>query len=248
MSSSILTLYPFNLLGEPATIVSAPADLEYPVSRLYDRSIDFYWRKSASSAFVISVDQGSAGVNYVDFLAVARHNFVGATVDWQYSSNASSWTNAVPQWTPANNDSFYKTLTTPILRRYWRLSVGAVSSPSATEVYMSLAYPFRIIWNETPSGTDLDNVDWFTSVGGFERSVKNGESKRRRQYPLFHHSSTSTLASFRQAMLYTDSYSKPFYIKDHEDQYWLAKLTDMSEERYASEGITFRQVSLTELL
>jgi len=244
-----LTIYPFNLLGESGVTVTASADAAYPKGRLYDRSIDFYWQYTATGAFVLRLDQGASFSKYVDFLAICNHNFSGAMIDWQYSSNGSSWTNAVAQWTQSGNAQVVKTLTTPLLYRYWRISVGSVASPRCTELYMSLGYPFRIVWSDEPAGTDVDNVQWVNTIGGLERSIKNGDSKRKRSYPLFHHETAeSTLIKFREAVSFLDSYTKPFFVKDHEDSYWLARFTEVSEERYSTPGTTFRDVSLLEMI
>jgi hypothetical protein len=244
-----ITIYPFNLLGESGVTVTAFADAAYPKARLYDRSLNFYWQYTNTAAFTITADAGASFSKYIDFLAVVNHNWSGATIDWQYSDNGTAWTNALPQWTQSGSLPIYKELTTPLLHRYWRASIGSVASPRATEVYMSLGYPFRVVWSDTPTGRDQDNVDWIKTVGSLERSVKIAEAQKMRTYPIFHHKTdVSTLSSFRTAMDYLDEYSKPFFVKDHENGYWFARLVEVSEEEYNSEGIAHRNLSLMEML
>jgi hypothetical protein len=243
-----IILYPFNLLGESGVTVTANADSAYPKTRLYDRSLNYYWQYTQTGAFTITVDQGASYSLYVDFLAVGIHNFINATIAWQYSSNGSSWTNAVDSWYQTSGAQIVKTLTTPLLYRYWRLSVGSVASPRCVEVYMSLGHSFRIVWDSTPTGSEEDSVEWIKTVGNLERSIKTGDARKMRDYPIFHHTSTSTLTSFRSAMSYLDGYSKPFFVKDHESGYWLARMTSVSKEDYNSEGVAFRTLSLVEMI
>jgi hypothetical protein len=244
-----LIIYPFNLLGESGVTVTAYADAAYPKGRLYDRSIDFYWQYTATGAFVLSLDQGASFSKYVDFLAICNHNFSGATIDWQYSSNGSAWVNAVAQWSQSGNAQVVKTLTTPLLYRYWRISVGSIASPRCTELYMSLGYPFRIVWDSNPTSLDKDNVEWIPTIGSLERSVKMGAVRKSRRYPLFHHQTAeSTMTNFDLVTGYMDNYSKPFFVKDHDSNYWLARFESISEVQYNSKGMAFRDVSLVEML
>lgn len=244
-----IIIYPYNLLGESGVTVTASADVAYPKTRLYDHSIDFYWQYTATEGFIISLNQGSSFSKYVDFLAICNHNFSGATIDWQYSSNGSSWVNAIDQWTQSDNLQVVKTLTNPLLYRYWRILVGSVASPRCGELYMSLGYPFRIIWDSNPTSLDKENVEWIPTIGSLERSIKMGNVRRSRRYPLFHHQTAeSTMDNFDVVTGYMDNYSKPFFFKDHTNNYWLSRFESISEVQYNSKGMAFRDVSLVEMI
>lgn len=243
-----ITLYPFNLLAESGSIVTdSPADLTgYPGVRLYDRSIDFYW-KSAGGALTVQVDQGASVSESIDFLAITRHNLDTLAMQWQWSDNGSAWTDAVTDWTQSGNSQIIKTLASPLSHRYWKVT-AASGSHTITEVWMSRGYKFQVVAANTPEGEYEDNVVWRKTYGDIEISSKKGARRRIRTYPLFHHDDGYTLASFRAAITYLDSYSKPFYIKDHEGDYWFCRLVDPSTEQYTTPGTTEREITVIEQL
>jgi hypothetical protein len=241
-----ITLYPFNLLALSGSIVAAPTGVSgYPATRLYDRSIDFYYK--TTSTFYAQVDQGAAVEESIDFLAISRHNLDADSMQWQWSDNGSAWTDAVTDWTQSGYAQIIKTLDTALSHRYWKVTAGA--NANVTEVWMSRGYRFRVVAPDGPEGTYEANVDWRKSYGDVEISRKRGSRRRIRTYPLFHHETAeSTLANFREAISYLDHFSKPFYIKDHEGEYWPCRLEEPSVEEYTTPGTTDRQITVIEQL
>ena len=244
---SSIKLFPYNILAEDAAItVTGSPDSGYPESRLYDRSIDFYWKYTNTGDITIHCDQGAGGILDVDFLGIERHNFNGRTMHWEYSDNDSSWTPAVTSWSQSDNNQIIKTLSAAATHRYWRVRVIGAVNPQCTEVWMSLGYEFRITYDD-PSGKPLPNVRWRETVGGMERSTKLGGVRKERSYTLPHFQSSYTLASFRAAEAYLDDYSKPLYIMDHEGNYWFARIRD-TEEDYNTEETAERSIEFLEML
>ena len=245
---SSIKLYPYNILAEDAAItVTGSPDSGYLESRLYDRSVDFYWKYTNTGDITIHCDQGAGSILDVDFLAIERHNFNGRTIHWEWSDNDSAWTPAVTNWSQGNNNQIIKTLTTPLTHRYWRIRVIGAVNPQCTEVWMSLGYEFRINYRENPGGKDQPNVRWRETLGGMERSTKLGDARKVRSYMLPHFQNDYTLASFRTAMSYLDEYSKPFYLKDHESNYWFTRLRD-TDETYTTEETAEREIEFLEML
>jgi hypothetical protein len=246
MSSVIL--YPYNILAEDASVtVTGSPDSGYPESRLYDRSIDFYWKYTNTGDISIECDQGAAGILDVDFLGIKNHNFSGRTMYWEYSDNGSSWSDAVTSWSQGNNNQIIKTLAEAIAHRYWRVRVIGAVNPMCSEVWVSAGYEFRISYQGNPSGKPVPNVRWRETLGGMERSTKLGDVRKRRSYLFPHFSSEYTLASFREAEGYLDDYSKPLYIMDHEGAYWFARVVD-TEEKYNTEETAERDIEFLEML
>jgi hypothetical protein len=244
-----VNLYPFNLLNlDGSSITTDGYDAGYPNARLGDLSVNLYWKYGSEGTVTIKVDQGASGSESIDFLAIERHNFDGETIAWQYSDNDSDWYDAVTSWSQSGNTQIIKTLSAAITHRYWRVTVTSMSSPQCTEIFMSRAYQFQVVVAEGPSGEDVAYVDWRQTYGDVEISSKRGSSRRSRIYPLFHAQSSYTLASFREAIEYLDDYSKPFYFKDHEDNYWMARMAKPSTENYLNQSSSEKEIEVIEML
>ena len=243
-----ITLYTYNILAREtsAITVTGSPDSGYPESRLYDHSIHFYWKYTNTGDVTIECDQGASGNLSVDFLAIERHNFNGRTIYWEYSDNGSSWSDAVTSWSQGSNNQIIQTLDDAITHRYWRVRVIGAVNPQAAEIFMSGGKTFQVRFDEMPSGSEIDNVMWIETLGGLERSTKLGDERRTRTYSFIH--TSSELTNFRTAMGYLNGYSKPFYVKDHEDDYWLARFSRISTETYQTEGTTLRQIGIQEML
>ena len=227
MATWTVKFYPFNLLELATVDVNGDADYGFPESRLYDRAISLYWRDTVTEAKTITIDQGASGDLQADFLAIEKHNFDGIALDWQYSSdNFSADTNdAVAGWTQNGNDRIVKTLSSPILSRYWRVAIASIANPRASEVYISKGYEFNCLRESNPFGEHAANVQWNATVGGIERSTKLGPKRRIRNYSFF--LSASEFADFETVIDYLSDYSLPFYFKDHSGAYFSARFYEM---------------------
>lgn len=216
-----IIFYPQNILEDGTVTVTGDPDTGYPETRLYDRSIDFYWKDTATGAYTFHVDQGASGNIAIDFLAIEGHNFDGKDMQWQWSDNDSDWTDAVTDWAQSGNGQIIKTISSAITHRYWRVTVSSLTNPQCTEIHMSLGYSFRIMRNPNPTENDIDNVQWNQLVGGASRSTKTGNVRRYRKYSFS--LSASELTDIKSFETLLDEYSKPFYVYDHDGNYWLAR-------------------------
>ena len=243
-----IKLYTSNILDTGTVTVTGSADTGFPKSRLYDRSIDLFWKITATQVTTFHVDQGATGNTAVDFLAIDKHNFNSEDMTWEWSANDSDWTAAVTGWTQGDNLQIIKTLTTSLTKRYWRVTVTSMDNPQCSEIFMSLASTFQSRFDESPVVTNLANVKWVPTVGGLERSTKFGDARRRRKYPLFLDENEGTITTFRDAMDDLDEYSRPFYIKDHDDDYWLCRLENIPDENLITEGNILMIINLLEVL
>ena len=244
---SKVKLYTYNILEDGTLTVTGTADSGYPESRLYDREISLYWKDTVTEAKTFHVDQG-ATVKNVDFLAIAGHNFSGETIAFQYSDNDADWYDAVTSWSQSDNADIVKTLTSALSHRYWRVTVTSMTNPQCAEIFMSAAYEFRVDFNRMPTGQQRSNVRWQETVGGADRSIKYGNRRRIRTYQLALDS--TAFSNFETAVDYLDENSKPFYVKDHRNDYYLCRLLGDPEEDYItdSDGFTLASLQLIEQL
>lgn len=245
---SNITLYTRNILETGTVSVSGTADTGYPESRLYDRCISLYWKDTVTEAKDFVVDQGASGNLSINFLAIDKHNFNTADMQWQWSTDnfSADINDAVVDWTQGDNNQIIKTLTWDADKRYWRVTVSSIANPKCSEIFMSYGYEFSALADPSPIAREVDNVQWNRTVGGLERSTKFGDEKKVRIYTLF--LSATELTNFRAAMDDLDGYSKPFYIKDHEDDYWLCRLQEIPQENFTHKDYTHVTLSVIEML
>jgi len=244
-----VTLYTRNILETGTVTVTGTADTGYPESRLYDRSIDFYWKDTNTTSYTIQVIQSSSAQKSIDFLAIERHNFNGKRLRWQSDTGSTAWADATTHWAQSGNGQIVKTLSTTITKLKWRFSVATssgIANPKASEVYMSAGSSFAIMAGPAPSAEELDNVQWNKTVGGLERATKFGDRRRVRNYTLM--LTTAELDTFRTAIADTSGYSKPFYIKDHRGSYIFSRLAEPPIEEYGDKTHTNINLRTIEVL
>lgn len=245
-----ITIYTNNILETGTLTVTGSADSGFPESRLHDRHISLFWKSTVTEAKNYVVDQGASGNIAVDFLAIESHNFNGIAMQWQYSTTgawAGEEIDAVTDWTQGDNLQIIKIMGSAETKRYWRLTGASMTDPQCSEIFMGLAFKFDLQAEPAPLVADLDNVTWRRSIGGLERSTKFGDKRKERRYDLFL-LNASELLSFRTAMENLDEYSKPFYIKDHEGNYWFARLTAIPREVWDNPIASHVSVSIIEML
>lgn len=221
MSSSI-KLYTRNILETGTVTVTGTPDTGFPESRLYDRAISLFWKDTVVEAKTILARQATPIA--VDFLAIEKHNFNGEDMQWQWSTDnfSADINDAVDDWNQGDNLQIIKTFDPALTKDDWRVTISSMTNPKCGEIFMSYGREFDVAANPREMLTDQDNVIWNPTVGGGERSTKFGEERRVREYSLLLDS--TALTAFRAAMDDLDGYSKPFYIKDREDDYWMCKL------------------------
>lgn len=242
-----IKIYPYNILAEGTTIVDGDPDTGYPEARLYDFSINFYWKDTVSGSVTFHVDQGAL-ILPVDLLAIDTHNFSGLTMHWEYSDNDSDWTPAVTSWAQGSNSKIVKNLSTALTHRYWRVRIISATNPQCTEIYMSGSSVFNVTFESEPGKVDIDNVLWQEALGGFERSVKLGPDRKLEDYSLILNNTDAL--SFRTAVGYMSNYSRPFYFGDHESNYWLARFKSISREVHITDevGLVSRDIEIIEMI
>lgn len=243
-----ITFYPFNIL-EPAlgTVdITGDPDAGFPESRLYDRATSIYWKDTVTEAKNFTVDQGATGNLDIDFLAIPGHNFNGINMQWQWSTDnfAGSINDAVTDWTQSGNTQIIKTIASPVTARYWRVTLASMTNPQADEIYMSLGYTFEAKREVTPSGRDVANVQWNRTIGGNERSTKFGNARKFRTYTL--RLSAAEYTDYLELIGYLDGYSKPFFFKDHQDNYFMAKFEPEPDIGFDHNTYTLVTVSIIE--
>lgn len=244
--SSDITIYPYNILETGTVAVTGDPDAGYPEARLYDRSTNLYWKDTVTEAKVFAVDQ-SASALAVDLLVIEGHNFDTEDMQWQYSTTgayAGEEVDAVTDWAQSGNAQIIKTLGTAQTKSYWRVTLSSMANPRATELWMGFGYKFDVMIN--PSGGRTSNTQWNRTVGGNERGTKFGELRKFRNYTVF--LSAVNLASLRACLDYTDAFSKPFYIRDHEDGYYLARLLSDPTESFDNPTHTHVDLSFVEVI
>lgn len=241
-----ITLYTKNILEDATVSVSGDGDTGFPESRLYDRDISLYWKRAAGG--IVNVDAIGSSVQ-VDFLAIDKHNFAGETLNWQYSNDGfgSDNNNMVAPWVPGTGQ-IIKTVTTPVNSPGFRAAVSSITGPQCSEVFMSLGLELRVRFDEKPRAVDVPNVLWQKTVGGIERSTKKGDARRERDYAIFLDENESEITNFRSAMDNLDEYSKSFYIKDHEGNYWMCRFVEPPREIFITEGHVLMSLRVIEKL
>ena len=244
-----LRLLTFNVLDFDTTVVGVTGtpDSGYPEARLYDSSIDFYWKYTATGDVTILVDQGAiASWPVVNTLIIERHNFTGRTMAWEYSDNGSVWYDLIASWVQGDNLQIVKESTETSSHRYLRLVITGAVNPRCSEVYMGGYYEFKVRFDDPPKEKDVDNVVWTATLGGIERSNKLGDVRRGRIYALFLY--PEALIEYREAVAYLDEFSKPFYIRDHENDYWFARFRELPGGSFITEQQQEKEVELLEIL
>ena len=235
-----ITLFTKNLLEDGTVTVTGTPDTGFPESRLYDRAVSLYWKDTATAAYTFHVDQGAAISDDIDFLAIEKHNFDGEDMQWQWSTDDAAWSDAATDWTQSGNAQIIKTIGSALNKRYWRVTVSSLSNPQCSEIFMSEGLTLDLLYSPGPSGKHVSNIRWQRSMGGLERSTKKGARRRQRAYPMF--LSAAELTSLRAAFDNLDELRKPFYIKDHEDDYWMARLMDDPTENW--DNISNKHITL----
>lgn len=246
-----ITLYTRNILETGTVTVTGTPDTGFPESRLYDRSISLFWKDTVTEAKTFVVDQSASDNLAVDFLAIEKHNFSGADIQWQWSTDnfSASINDAVTDWTQTDNTQITKTLTTALTKRYWRTTLSSMANPKCGEIFMSYGYEFKVRFDNPPKLMSEANTKWSQTVGGIERSTKFGDKRKVRNYSIFL-STSAELDNFRAAIDDLDDYSKPFYIKDHEGDYWICRFQDVPQEEPVTDEntVTVINVSFIEML
>ena len=250
-----VTLYTKNILETGTVSVTGTADSGYPEARLHDRSIDFYWKDTATAGYNFQVVQSSAAQKTVDFLAIERHNFNGKFAFWQSrTSGVAAWIDATTRWAQSGNAQITKELSTTVTKMSWRFRVassssgvaGTIANPKCSEIFMSAGSSFAIMAGPAPSAEEISNVQWNKTVGGLERATKFGDERRVRNYTL--RLTTGELDTFRTNMEDTSGYSKPFYIKDHAGDFIFSRLAEPPVEDYFDKTYTNVNIRMVEVL
>jgi hypothetical protein len=152
----------------------------------------------------------------------------------------------VDSWVQGDNLQIVKESTIATAYRYHRFTIASAVNPQCTEIYMGGYYEFKVRFDSPPEDLDSENVVWGETLGGLERSTKLGDVRKGRKYSLF--LDPEKLTDYRAAIAYMDEYSKPFYLKDHEDNYWLSRFIQLPGGIYITEQQQMKDIELLEIL
>ncbi|MDY6790538.1 MAG: hypothetical protein SWH54_04635 [Thermodesulfobacteriota bacterium] len=243
-----VTFYPYNILESGTVDVTGDPDTGFPESRLYDRAVSLFWKDTVAEAKNFTADQGASGNLGVDFLAIPKHNFSGIAMQWQYSNDnfVADIHDAVIDWNQGDNSQIIKTLASPVTQRYWRVTLASMTNPKCSEIFMSKGYSFNALREGNPTGRDIDKVRWQETVGGVERSTKIGNKRKARTYNFW--MSAAEYASLLTIKNYLNDYAKPFYFKDHKDNYYMARFDGMPAENFDHNTHTRVMVNIKEMI
>lgn len=234
----------YNILAEGTTTVTG-TDSGYPKERLYDHSTGFYCMYSSVGAYVVSINQSASPLS-VDALVIEDHNLNGVAVTWDHSANGSDWTEAAA-WTQSGTGQIFKQLTTPVTANYWRVSMASHAFQS-TEIFMGRALSVPVIWSNTPSFTEVADVEQVRTYGGVDHFIRIGPKRRRREYTVFMNRIEYPVATFTANLEYLDDYSKPFYLVDHEEACFLADFSaNPPSSEHLNEGIMQFSIAVVEV-
>ena len=243
--SSKVKLLCCNILEEGTVTVTA-VDSGYPKERLFDRSLGFYCQYSITSAYVVTVNQG-ATILPVDTLIIEDHILNGITVNWQYSDNGSSWTNAIAQWTQSGNSQIFKQCPAAVSHQYWRVSMGSHLF-QATEIFMGRALSVPVVWGNQPSLGDTADVEKIRTYGGVDHFIRIGPKRKQREYTVFMDRINYPVATFIADLEYLDDYSKPFYVIDHEGTCFIAEFGNQPPSaNHLNQGLMEFDISISEV-
>lgn len=244
-----IKLYTQNILEDGTVTVTGTPDTGFPESRLYDRSMGFYWKDTVTEAKTILVNQ--ANPVPVDFLAIPKHNFNGKAMQWQWSTDdfSSDINDAIIDWTQGDNLQIIKILDSALTKDDWRVTIASIENPQCSEIFMSYGYEFKIRFDKPPKLSDRANTQWNQTVGGIERATKLGDNRKVRTYSILL-ATSAELDNFRTAVNHLDDYSKPFYIKDHEGDYWMCRFQNTPPEDPITDenAVTTIDINLIEML
>lgn len=235
-----------NLL-EDGTVTVTSSESLYQSYRLYDRIFGRMWKATSTATQTIQVDQGASGSQAIDALIIpAGHNLNGCNLQWQYSDNGSSWSDAVTDWAQSGSGIIVKQASASSTHRYWKLEIaGASAAPYCAEVFMTLLYTFDPPVLGLTRKTDRI-VTRQVSYTGFPHPVKQGVSKRSHNGTMIISDSTM-LSNFEAFLDQRDGY-KPFYIEDHNSDQYFAEFPSEPERTYmlpnaSSYQVEYREVS-----
>ena len=228
MATWQVKFFPYNIF-ELGTITATAEDSGFPAARLGDLDASLFWKCSVvSTAVDLVVQQPSNRILDVDFYQIPKHNFLGLSCTFAYSSDGSNWT-TLAAFSPGDYDPIVGQFGTVYNKKYWRFRVvTGLHQARATEIWISKAYAFNALREQNPIGHSIPNVQWNRTVGGLVRPTKRGTSKRVRTYTFW--MDATEFASFLEVVDHLDDYSKPFYFQDHRGDYFLSRFDDGSPE------------------
>ena len=127
-----------------ASLVWTPTSEEtgYEASNLIDGLDVTWWLATSSATQYLTFDSGFGNTVSADYLAIGSgHNLstIGATVTWQYSTDAAAWNDVVTGSTPSDDKSLViKAGSTQTYRAFRVAITGASAAAAITLCYMGM--------------------------------------------------------------------------------------------------------------
>ena len=238
-----IKIFPYNILEHGTVTVTGTPDTGYAEERMWDRSVNLYWKDTVTEAKTFQVNQGS-NIKSVDMLFIAGHNFDGEDITWDWSTDGEAWTESAG-WTQSGFDNIVKTISA-LSKQYWRVTVTSILNPMCAEIYMGAGYSFGVQARPDPMHDLIANVQWRQSIGAQERAIKLGATRQRRDYVV--RMNSSELANLVSLLGDLDDLSLPFIVKDKDGNYHLMRFDEAPSRSYFDPDITEARLSLIEVL
>ena len=200
-------------------------DAGFSYRRLFDRSVDLYWKQSSTAQKNFNFEQNVAEAyrKGINALIVEKHNFDGVELNLEHSDDNITYTAAVAPWTQDGNGQIVKEFTT-VTRRYWKFySTGTIVNPRCSEIFFSFGFEIPVASVVSPSTGEQISADWISSVGGVERGIDLGKPKKVFSYVV----NLTTLFDLRACFDYLSNFSYPFYLKDHGGNFHFVKIDNI---------------------
>lgn len=221
---SIKQAYINILESASVSLSTGSASTSYPLYRIYDRDIGKNFRAGSTAKIEIAINQGTAGTVTDRLLIPTGHNLIGMTISLQNSTDGATYA-TVYSCTQADTALINATFATDI-KQYWKLAITSPNTviPRLAEVFLTRDYA----WESDPylygAGPfeNIFNVENEVSVGGQDRFLVHGLSKKQRNYRLVGIDSTQEL----NIMAFNNAYggAKPFWLFDHSSEWIYGKL------------------------
>ena len=226
-------------------LAAGTADASYPLTRIYDRDPGRTFRTTAAVTTQIVVNQGASPLPVDRLIIAATHNLAGMALSLEYSTNGTSWSVAVTNWTGAAGliTKSFNALT----KQYWRFTITTPSAiPQIAELFLASTYA----WPQDPErpGGPLDNVYNVrndTDAAGHDTFLMLGAAKRKREYSV----EWATQAQ-HDAIVALDAAwagAHPFWLLDHTGTWIFVKFTaplNMREVGYQSYSFDFKTLEV----
>ena len=221
-------------------------DTGFPMSRLYDgmKGLLTKWTNGPDTIeFILSL--GGAWSGTTNFMAAQGHNFENQSVQGAYSGNGADWTIIETKNPTDGSDLIWDT--TDQSHSYWRIYVtSAMDNPALGEWFVGYGIDYNVQVAPQAGKGFLSNVSWLRSIGESERALLHGSDRKTFNYTLY--LSASDLTTFETQLATMNSFSQPFWLKDHLGNYYHVRFNSLPSIRYDDNGYAIIALDIIEVI